>query len=68
MVFPNLKPSTATITLRLPAYVLDRIKAEANKRDVPYKALIKTWLHEQVTAEAKPTAAAEAPLASISST
>ena len=33
--FPNLKPSTKTISLRLPEALLDRIKIEANKRDMP---------------------------------
>ncbi len=46
--FPNLKPSTATISLRLPQGLLDRIKVEANKRDVPYQSLIKVWLAEKV--------------------
>ncbi len=46
--FPNLKPSTKSISLRLPVSLLDRIKIEANKRDVPYQSLIKTWLAERV--------------------
>jgi predicted DNA binding CopG/RHH family protein len=46
--FPNLKPSTKSISLRLPLSLLDRIKVEANKRDVPYQSLIKTWLAEKV--------------------
>ena len=46
--FPNLKPSTKTISLRLPVGLLDRIKIEANKRDVPYQSLIKAWLDEDV--------------------
>ncbi|MBN1141167.1 MAG: BrnA antitoxin family protein [Deltaproteobacteria bacterium] len=46
--FPNLKPSTKTISLRLPEALLDRIKIEANKRDMPYQSLIKAWLAEDV--------------------
>jgi predicted DNA binding CopG/RHH family protein len=46
--FPNLKPTTKSISLRLPVSLLDRIKIEANKRDVPYQSLIKTWLAEKV--------------------
>jgi predicted DNA binding CopG/RHH family protein len=46
--FPNLKPSTKTISLRLPEALLDRIKIEANKRDMPYQSLIKVWLSEDV--------------------
>ena len=45
---PNLKPSTKTISLRLPESLLDRIKVEANKRDMPYQSLIKAWLTEDV--------------------
>lgn len=44
---PNLKPSTQTISLRIPLGLLERIKVEANKRDVPYQSLIKIWLSEK---------------------
>ncbi len=44
----NLKPSTKTISLRLPEMLLDRIKVEANKRDMPYQSLIKAWLADDV--------------------
>lgn len=44
----NLKPSTKSISLRLPADLLERIKTAANKRDVPYQSLIKVWLSEKV--------------------
>ena len=46
---PKLKPSTQSISLRLPIHVLDRIKAVANARDVPYQSLIKIWLEEKLT-------------------
>jgi predicted DNA binding CopG/RHH family protein len=46
--FPKLKPSTKTISLRLPETLLDRIKIEANKRDMPYQSLIKAWLADDV--------------------
>jgi predicted DNA binding CopG/RHH family protein len=45
---PNLKPSTTSISLRLPMPLLERIKIAANKRDVPYQSLIKTWLAEKL--------------------
>ncbi|MFW0778384.1 MAG: BrnA antitoxin family protein [Rickettsiales bacterium] len=45
---PNLKPSTKTISLRLPESLLDSIKIEANKRDMPYQSLIKVWLSDDV--------------------
>jgi predicted DNA binding CopG/RHH family protein len=47
--FPNLKPSTKSISLRLPLGLLEQIKVEANKRDVPYQSLIKIWLAEKVS-------------------
>ena len=49
---PNLKPSTKTISLRLPEMLLDSIKVEANKRDMPYQSLIKAWLAEDVQTKA----------------
>ena len=48
VVMPNLKPTTKTISLRLPQYLLDSIKAAANARDVPYQSLIKVWLQEKL--------------------
>jgi predicted DNA binding CopG/RHH family protein len=51
---PNLKPSSTAISLRLPNALLERIKVAANKRDVPYQSLIKTWLSEKLdTSKAK---------------
>ena len=47
-VFPNLKPTTKTISLRLPQHLLDSLKAAANARDVPYQSLIKVWLQEKL--------------------
>ena len=47
--FPNLKPSTKSISLRLPLDLLERIKVEANRRDVPYQSLIKVWLDEKAS-------------------
>ncbi|MGH6875824.1 MAG: BrnA antitoxin family protein [Rhizomicrobium sp.] len=47
--FPNLKPSTTAISLRLPIGLLDQIKVAANKRDMPYQSLIKAWLSEKVS-------------------
>ncbi|QQR39186.1 BrnA antitoxin family protein [Devosia rhizoryzae] len=48
VVLPNLKPSSTSISLRLPQGLLDQIKMTANKLDVPYQSLIKTWLAEKV--------------------
>jgi len=48
VVLPNLKPTTKTISLRLPQHLLDSLKAAANARDVPYQSLIKVWLLEKL--------------------
>src|SRR5438093_13602811 len=50
-VFPNLKPSTETISLRLPVALLAELKALANRRDVPYQSLLKVFLAERVDHE-----------------
>ena len=47
-VLPKLKPTTQTISLRLPQHLLDSIKIAANARDVPYQSLIKVWLQEKL--------------------
>src|ERR1700675_1857958 len=57
-VFPGLKPSTETISLRLPAALLAELKALANKRDVPYQSLLKVFLAERIARE---TSAVSAP-------
>lgn len=49
--FPNLKPSTATASLRLPQGMLDELKVLANQRDVPYQSLLKVYLAERIAAE-----------------
>jgi len=54
--FPNLKPSTKTISLRLPEFLLEDIKILANKRDVPYQSLIKILLKEKIDQELRKTA------------
>ncbi|KZY85233.1 hypothetical protein A3743_19455, partial [Oleiphilus sp. HI0072] len=48
VTMPNLKPSTKTISLRLPESLLESIKIEANRRDMPYQSLIKSWLADDV--------------------
>ena len=46
--FPNLKPTSTAISLRLPLPLLERIKIVANKQDVPYQSLIKIWLAQKL--------------------
>jgi predicted DNA binding CopG/RHH family protein len=51
VIFPNLKPTTKTISLRLPEFILDELKLMAHKRDVPYQSLIKLFLKERIDQE-----------------
>lgn len=49
--FPNLKPSTRTITIRVSESLLNALKRLANKKDVPYQSLVKIFLDEKVREE-----------------
>lgn len=49
--FPNLKPSTKTITIRVSESLLNNLKRIANKKDVPYQSLVKIFLDEKVKEE-----------------
>jgi predicted DNA binding CopG/RHH family protein len=49
--FPALKPSTKTISVRLPQALLEELKMLANERDVPYQSLLKIFLAERVARE-----------------
>jgi len=53
VTFANLKPSTKTISLRLPEYIIEELKMLAHKMDVPYQSLIKTFLRERINKELK---------------
>jgi predicted DNA binding CopG/RHH family protein len=53
VLFPNLKPSTKSISLRLPESLLDCIRQMANERDVPYQSLIKMILQERIERDLK---------------
>jgi predicted DNA binding CopG/RHH family protein len=48
VTLPNLKPSTKTISLRLPRHLLDSVKVAANSWDVLYQSLIKVWLQKKL--------------------
>jgi predicted DNA binding CopG/RHH family protein len=50
-LFPDLKPSTKTISLRLPESLIAALKVIANKRDVPYQSLMKVFLAERLQEE-----------------
>ena len=51
VLFSNLKPSTRTISLRLPESLIEHLKLLANKRDIPYQSLLKMFLIEKVEEE-----------------
>jgi predicted DNA binding CopG/RHH family protein len=53
VLFPNLKPSTKSISLRLPESLLDALRQMANERDMPYQSLIKMILQERVERDIK---------------
>ena len=55
-VFPNLKPSLKTISLRLPETMIYELKILANKRDIPYQTLLKQFLAERIQSEIKKVA------------
>lgn len=46
VAFPNLKPSSHAISIRIPDHILIRLKEEANERNVPYQSLIKQYIVE----------------------
>jgi len=53
VVLANLRPSTSTISLRLPDFMLEELKLLAHQRDVPYQSLLKVFLAERLQAERK---------------
>ncbi len=50
-LLPKLKPSTRSISLRLPESMIEELKVLANKRDVPYQSLLKIFISEKIDAE-----------------
>lgn len=48
VIFPNLKPTSTSISLRIPNYVLSRIKAQANSLNIPYQTLMKQYIAKEV--------------------
>lgn len=51
--FPNLKPTTQSISLRIPTFMINDLKVLANRKDVPYQSLIKIFLEEKIREELK---------------
>jgi len=59
--FPNLRPSSTAISVRLPDTLLMELKLLANERDVPYQSLLKLYLADRISAERKRARAARRP-------
>jgi predicted DNA binding CopG/RHH family protein len=51
VVMPKLKPSTKSISIRLPESMIEELKVLANKRDVPYQSLLKMFISERIDSE-----------------
>jgi predicted DNA binding CopG/RHH family protein len=51
VILPNLRPSSQTISLRLPKPMVEQLKLLANKRDVPYQSLLKIFVAERLKTE-----------------
>ena len=54
VLFPRLRPSVKSISLRLPESMLDKLRLLANQRDVPYQSLLKIFLDERIEQEMRP--------------
>ena len=65
VLFPNLKPSVKTISIRLPESLLDALKTLAHERDIPYQSLVKMILAERIKAAWRPATTPDQPLASF---
>ena len=53
VTLPELKPTTKSISIRLPEFMLNNLKSMANKMDIPYQSLIKMFLQEKISREYK---------------
>jgi len=51
VIFPNLKPTSTSISLRMPNYVLARLKERANSLNIPYQTLMKQYISKEVLSE-----------------
>ena len=47
-VFPDLKPSLKSVSIRLPEDMLEELKVLAHKKDVPYQSLVKIYLSREI--------------------
>ena len=54
VLMPKLRPTTRSVSIRLPDAMVEELKILANKRDVPYQSLLKVFLSERIAAELQP--------------
>lgn len=54
-IFINLRPTTHSISIRMPDYLLNRLKILAHKKDIPYQSLLKIYLTQKIEEEIKST-------------
>ncbi len=50
--FPNLRPTTKSISIRIPEYMIWELKQKANAIDIPYQALIKKYVADGMIRDA----------------
>lgn len=46
VAFPNLKPTSQPVSIRMPEHLLVRLKEKANALGVPYQALMKQYVEK----------------------
>lgn len=51
VIFPNLKPTSRSISIRIPEYIINLVKIKANKLDVPYQTLMKQYISKEAMKE-----------------
>jgi len=49
VIFPNLKPNTRSISIRIPTWLINDVKVQANKLDIHYQALMKQYIAKGVS-------------------
>ena len=50
IAFPNLKPTSSAISVRIPNYLLVRIKEKAHELHIPYQTLMKQYIAKGIFA------------------
>ena len=51
--FPNSRPSSRHISIRLPERLFEQLRNIAHQKDIPYQSLMKVYLAERVKEELK---------------